>query len=201
MTAKAELIAIFSGSELSNAEMFSAALSTTRRNKLGLTPLKRLLEELHQSSATPGSVEEAIRELTDVAIERNRSDGKPQALEEGGITDMNNDSDNNETQDTGIDTVSDNVQHGHTTADSLYTEEHRVLAENSMEKTNQTHDLSLILDQLAEIGTTIHSLKVMSEEEKKDCSRPRKSIDQKNKRATHSSERSHVRSSRRKTIK
>lgn len=167
MTAKAELIAIFSDSELSNAEMFSAALSTSRRNKLGLAPLKRLLEELHQSSATPGSVEEAIRELTDIAIARNRSDGKQQALEEGEITDMNNDNDNNETQDTRIDTVSDNVQHGHTTADSSYTEEHRVLAENSMEKNNQIHDLSLILDQLAEIGTTMHSLKVMFEEEKR----------------------------------
>ena len=134
MTAKAELIAIFSDSELSNAEMFSAALSTTRRNKLGFAPLKRLLEELHLSSATLGSVEEAIRELTDVAIERNRSDGKPQALEKAVITDPNNDNDNNETQDMGNDTVSDNVQHGHPTADSSCTGEHQVLNENSIKK-------------------------------------------------------------------
>ena len=92
---------------------------------------------LHQPSATPGSVEEAIGELINLAIARNRSDRKPQALEEGEITDMNSDNDNNDTQDTGTDTVSDIVQHGHTTADSSYTEEHRVLAENSIEKTNE----------------------------------------------------------------
>ena len=69
MAAKAALLAVLADSSLTEKDMVSSALTTARQYKLGVLPLRKLLDEMTNSQGkTPvETVEDAVMELVEHA--------------------------------------------------------------------------------------------------------------------------------------
>ena len=175
MTAKAALMAILADKSLPDSELFSSALHTCRQHKMGIAPLEKLLTEMGYSSTHPGSVEEAVRKLVDMAELRNPGDGKPDVLEEGEILetlDENNGSPASEQSEynTTVHDTEYNVNNGYTHAPPKTAEPAEPRYDNlrTSYDTNVEHDTAAetLQTQLKQLSLSMHTILELFVEEK-----------------------------------
>ena len=147
MAARGSLLRVLRDASLSDEEMLTQTKDVVQQRHMGRAQLHGIAESLGVSSADLDTVSNITERLVGESFARLA--GKPGKCGEeieiagskgGAILSLDENSENdNETLDTGMDTVSAYVEHGRTTPDTTQKKENQVsTAENSREKNHST---------------------------------------------------------------